>query len=360
MSAIDLKVNISKYALNLVREGKAYFGPGGIRLLDNDRFVELYKLLPLSQQYPPSVMPINPYFVPTTDLFAMQTVNVIPQIANMVLSYKNGKKLEKVIDMVSSLQGIAWANTAISTANLALTAMSFSVINSKLDGLSQQITSAVEDLKREMKAIQLEDKTVEILTLIGNLKSTSHYLSVQSLSRQDEIQIERFLNSASQLIIWLKDQFVKAGPMESGTLFTLLFDLTSMYTAVLKEYCAQYYYLENCFPGNYTEWNEVLNYADSKALCTSLKRTIWLANPIDTTEKLEATYDFSLNTVHLQYQELKETKEIIPQLPREAYFNFDTFIKQKIDSGDVEVIEQPLDEDPRERVLLRQNGFAVV
>jgi hypothetical protein len=94
-------------------------------------------------------------------------------------------------------------------------------------------------------------------------------------------------------------------------------------------------------------------------LQSGIKRTIWLANPTETTEKLEEPYDFTLNTIHLQYQELIDTKEVIPQLPREAYFDFDSFVKQKFDSRDVEVVDQALEEDPRERMLLRKNGFVM-
>ena len=362
MIPIETGVKVSQYAMNLVMAGKAYFGSGGVRLIENDRFVELYRLLPSYQTQQPGIMPINPFIpaLPAPAATAVQAVNVLPQIANVVLSYKNGQKLNRVINMLSSLQGIAWANTAIGAANMALTVMNFTVINSKLNGLAQQITSAVADLKREMKAIQLEDKTIEILTLIDNLKSTSHYLSIQQLNRQDEIQIEKFLNSAKQLILWLEDQFEVASPPESGTLFSLLFDLTSMYTSVLKEYGAQYFYLESCFPGNFAGWIEIFNFVDAKALQSGLKRTIWLANPVATTEKLESTYDFTLNTIHLQYQELQEVQEVIPQLSREAYFDFDIFVKKKIDTGEVEIIEHALDEDPRERVLLGKNGFAAL
>ena len=362
MIPIETAVRVSQYAMDLVMAGKAYLGSGGVRLIENDRFVELYKLLPSFQTQQPGIMPIHPYIpaLPVPTEIALQAFNSLPQIANVVLSYKNGQKLNKVINMLSTLQGIAWANTAIGAANMALTAMSFAVINSKLNRLAQQMTSAVAELKQQMKAIQLEDKTIEILTLIDNLKSTSHYLSIQQLNRQDEIQIEKFLNSAKQLILWLEDQFENASPLESETLFTLLFDLTSMFTSVLKEYSAQYYYLENCFPGNFTGWLEIFGYADAIALQSVLKRTIWLANPVAPTEKLESTYDFTLNTVHLQCQELHEVQEVIPQLSREAYFDFDTYIKKKIDSGDVEVIEQALEEDPRERVLFGKNGFAAI
>lgn len=354
---------VSKYAMDLVNTGKAYFGSGGVRLLDG-KFVELYRIGRSLMQSGFAGLPINP-IIPSPDpatmtmQIAMQAVDGVASLGNVFLSYKNGQKLNKVIRMVSTLQGIAWANIAIGAANMALTAMNFSVINSKLEGISQQITFAIADLKREMKAIQLEDKTVEILTLIANLKSTSHYLSVQPLNRQDEMQVEKLLNSAKQLIIWLGNEFETAGPLEGGTLFTLLFDLSSMYTSVLKEYCAQYYYLENSFPGNLPDWIEAYKYADSNKVQSSLKRTIWLANPTETTEKLEGTYDFTLNTIHLQYQDLQETKEVIPQLSREAYFDFDSFVKQKFDSGDVEVVDQAFEEDPRERVLLRKNGFVM-
>ena len=351
MIPIDLKVQVSEKALQLLNSGKAYFGPGGVRL-HNGQFVELYKILPFDlSNTSPVIKPINPMTVFT------QAADIISQSANVVLSYQNGQKINKVIKMMSALQGIAWANTAIGAANMALTAMSFSVINSKLDSLSQQIASAVTELKHELKAIQLEEKSIEILTLIGNLKSTSHYLSINSVSRQDEIQVENYLNEARQLIGWLKEQFEEAGPNESSTLFTLLFDLTSIYSAVLKEYCSQYFYLENCFPGNITVWLEAFGYVDSKALQSRLKRTIWIANPIETTEKLEAAYDFTLNTIHLQLQELNDAKEIIPQIPREAFLDFDAYVKEKIELRNIDIIDLALEEDPRERVLLRKNGF---
>ena len=96
---------------------------------------------------------------------------------------------------------------------------------------------------------------------------------------------------------------------------------------------------------------------DSKALQSRLKRTIWIANPIETTEKLEAAYDFTLNTIHLQLQELNDAKEIIPQIPREAFLDFDAYVKEKIELRNIDIIDLALEEDPRERVLLRKNGF---
>ena len=351
MIPVDMTVQVSEKAFRMLSSGEAFFGPGGIRY-NNGQFIGLYKILSSNKANVKSMIkPINPISIFT------DAADIVTQSANVVLSYKNGLKLNKVINMMSTLQGIAWANTAIGAANMALTAMSFAVINSKLDGLSHQISSAVAELKREMKAIQLENKFIEIQTLIGNLKSISHFLSINSITRQEEIQIENHLNSARQLVSWLKDQFVKARPEESGTIFTLLFDLTAIYTAVVKEYSSQYFYLENCFPGNFSLWLEAFEYADSIGLQSALKRTIWLSNPVEPTEKIEATYDFTLNTVHLQHQELLDTEEIVPQTPQEVWMNFDAYVKRKIDSGDVEIVDQALEEDPRERVLLRKNGF---
>ena len=217
MIPIDLKVQVSEKALQLLNSGKAYFGPGGVRL-HNGQFVELYKILPFDlSNTSPVIKPINPMTVFT------QAADIISQSANVVLSYQNGQKINKVIKMMSALQGIAWANTAIGAANMALTAMSFSVINSKLDSLSQQIASAVTELKHELKAIQLEEKSIEILTLIGNLKSTSHYLSINSVSRQDEIQVENYLNEARQLIGWLKEQFEEVFMRDGDNIFAIFF-----------------------------------------------------------------------------------------------------------------------------------------
>ena len=42
------------------------------------------------------------------------------------------------------------------------------------------------------------------------------------------------------------------------------------------------------------------------------------------------------------------------------YFNFDSYVNRKIIDGDVEIVDQALDEDPRERILLHKNGFAMV
>ena len=64
------------------------------------------------------------------------------------------------------------------------------------------------------------------------------------------------------MILWLENQFEIASPLESGTLFTLLFDLTSMYTSVLKEYSAQYYYLEEAYSntdGTFTLGERIYN-----------------------------------------------------------------------------------------------------
>ncbi len=358
MTTVPMVIQVSKYAMDLIKAGKAYPGSGGIRLL-NGQFVELYKFTsPLLAQSRAQFIPVSPFVNHANLVSSANPIGIAAQLVNLGFSYQNGQRLNKAIHMLASLQTVAWAGTAIGAANLALNVVGFAIVNSKLDGLSKQLSSAVDELKKEMKAIQLEDKTVEILTLIDNLKSAANILAVNSLNKQNELQLEHYLNSATQLIVWLKDQFEKVDPAMSGTLFTLLFDLTSMYSSVVKEYSAQYFYLEDRFPGNFSGWMEVFGYADSKPLQSGLKRTIWLANPVDTTEKLESAYDFTLNTVRLQQQELKETQQIVPQMPREVYLDFDNYVKQKIEAGEVEVVEKAQEEDPRERVLLQKNGFA--
>ena len=208
-----------------------------------------------------------------------------------------------------------------------------------------------------MHKIQIEDKTIEIRTLINNLKSTSYMLEQNSLSKNDVLRIESYLNNAEQLILWLQEKFEKAGPVESNTLFTLLYDLTSMYAMVLKHYGTQYFYLEERFPGNFNGWIEAFKYADSRTLQSGLKRTIWIENPLELTEKMEAAYDFTLNTVRIQQKELEETQEIIPQIPHEAYTDFDAYVKQRIEKGEVDIVDEAQQDDPHEKILLLKNGF---
>ena len=375
--SLPLIITISKYAFQLIKAGKAVISSGGVRLRDG-QFVELFKPMiedmasdnnltidnniTINNNIAKNADPLSFRSVNAADLnpamLAMQAIGLVGSAGNLAFSYVNGQKLNKVISLVTSLQKVAWAGTAIGAATLALGVANFAVVNTKLNDLSRQITSAVDELKREMRQIQLEDRTLEIMTLIDNLRSTANILSAHTLSRSDEIHIEDYLNRAKNLMLWLKEQFERSDPAISDTLFNLLFDLTAMYAQVLREYAAQYYYLEDRFPGNYSAWRDVFDCADSRPLQHGLKRTLWLNNPVDTTDKLSSAYNFSLNTLRLEKQQLEEAQTLIPQMPREAWFDLDGVIKQKIENNDVEVVDQPEAEDPRERVLLYDNGYA--
>ena len=58
-------------------------------------------------------------------------------------------------------------------------------------------------------------------------------------------------------------------------------------------------------------------------------------------------------------EQLLETQSFIPLMPREAYYDFDGYVSQKIKDGDVEIVEQAEQEDPMERVLLSKNNYAM-
>ena len=71
-------IQVSKHAMDLINAGKAYYGSGGVRLLDG-RFVELYRIGRNLLQHGPNTLPINP-IIPSPD-----PVTMTMQIANQVV-----------------------------------------------------------------------------------------------------------------------------------------------------------------------------------------------------------------------------------------------------------------------------------
>ena len=408
MSDAAMAVTISKAAQALIEAGKAKYSSGGVRLMDGT-LVELYKLAAptaegqtariLSKAVskvladPQSLLNALPaeFRGPAMNLAETLLNQAIgnPQktaqiaegllktagtaaanlgaitsgaagIPNLYMTFQNGQKLNRVLQSVTSLNSIAWAGTAIGSANLALSAVSFAVLSSKIDGLSNKLDTIAEEIKQEMRKIQTEGMVLDTQILIDNLMSTVHILEKDRLTMPEAFHIESFLNEAKNTIQWWVNKFNNSDCEESEAIFTLLFDLSAMYAAVLKEYGAQYFYLNGSYPGNYDSWVQVFRFIDEPELKKKLKQMLWASNPVALTETLADSFDFTLNTIHLQVQDLAEYKEIVPTLPKEAHFDFDAFMKEKIEKGEVEVVEQAENDDPREAILLQKNGYAAV
>lgn len=66
---------------------------------------------------------------------------------------------------------------------------------------------------------------------------------------------------------------------------------------------------------------------------------------------------FSINAIHMQAFSLLEYRELIRILPEEAYRNFDEYLKNKIEKGEVEIIESDEINKNEADMLLQENGY---
>ncbi len=341
----NVVLKVSSETLKLYLKNNLILKGGAFRTLDGKIF-ELLKIVPLSASG-------DDLGLATASRVADMAANVV----NVAISYKNGKKLNRIIEMTTRLQRFAWINTALSSANLAFGAASLVVLTRQVEALSRKVDEAVAEIKKELRNIQLEEKALEVQKLVGKLTATVDILNKNALSKEMAFPIQEYINDSKALISWLTERFEKSYADESNLVFVLLFNLTTMYEAVLKEYGAQYYFLTGSFPSQYDDWLCAFDYTDSSRLKSKLKQVLWLTDPTAKTEDLESVFDFTLNTVRLQKQDLLAYKEIVPAMPQEAYFDFDEYVKKKIESGDVKVIEESEQADPREEVLLIKNGY---
>ena len=103
---------------------------------------------------------------------------------------------------------------------------------------------------------------------------------------------------------------------------------------------------------------KAFQFIEEKEIKKCLKRTIWQAEPLAVTERLEQAFDFSVNVVKLQAYDLDKNKEIIPEIPAEVYANISDFIQKQIDQNLVEEVDDTQFDTMREEILLQQNGYA--
>ena len=86
-------------------------------------------------------------------------------------------------------------------------------------------------------------------------------------------------------------------------------------------------------------------------------RSIWILEPTATSKQMTDAFNFSINAIHMQALSLLEYRELIRILPEEAYRNFDEYLKNKIDKGEVEIIESDEINKNEADMLLQENGY---
>lgn len=87
-----------------------------------------------------------------------------------------------------------------------------------------------------------------------------------------------------------------------------------------------------------------------------VKRSKCILDPIATSKQMADAFIFSA-MLFMQALSLLEYRELIRILPEEAYRNFDEYLKNKIDKGEVEIIESDEINKNEADMLLQENGY---
>ncbi len=325
-------IKVSSEVQKLIEEGKLGYGSGGLRWLEGAKKGEIFR------QYQ----------------FA-GIVNASEQndLAKHVLKAVNklNAQMGNTNNAVKSIKSMQWFQLGLEAANLAVNIAGFATVMAKLNEVSEQITTLSNELHEKWQ----KDLYKEINNLIDNLKSVTSILTDRRLKDDYIFDIEKHLNQSKNLIIDLAKEFSSSAEAEGENTFLLLYLLVAEYTAVIKEYGAQYYYLNNNFPAQYDTWVRVFDQFEDNTFKHALKRTIWLTHPTESTRKLKDGFNYTLNTFNEQKNVLVEYKNIIPKIAQEDYFNMDSYMEKLYKDGDFITVDNF--EDKQAQAMLKDNGY---
>ncbi len=346
MSDIELTVRMPREVYELVKSGQAKFSSGGVRLL-NGRMLKMYELIGESAQDP----------------LAQKGVGLLKELcrgnaANRALLKELGQAIDignaltqRNFESLMKLKQLSWIQVGLEAVNCVATVACFAVVNKQLTDISGRLSQFIDEYRK--------DKVDEIRILVSNLITANGILKNFNFTDTGITQIAEYLNQAQIRIQNLASDYENNEYGTGKDTFQLLYNLTSAYTSVLKEYGAQYYYHSGDFPPLYDSWLDTLDYVDRDAFKNCLKRSIWILEPTATSEQMADAFNFSINAIHMQALSLIEYRELIKILPEEAYRNFDEFLKAKMEKGEVEVIDDNEKNDSEVGMLLQENGYAV-
>ena len=344
MSYVELTVRMPREVYELVKAGKAKFSSGGVRLM-NGRLVKMYQIAEETAQEP----------------LAQRGVGLLKELsrgnsANRALLNDIFKAVDignaltqKNFESLMKLTQLGWIQVGLEAVNCVATVACFAVVNKQLTDISGRLSQFIDEYRK--------DKVDEIRILVSNLITANGILKNFNFTDTGITQIAEYLNQAQIRIQNLAADYENNADGTGKDTFQLLYNLTSAYTSVLKEYGAQYYYHSGDFPPLYDSWLETLSYVDRDSFKNRLKRSIWILEPTATSKQMTDAFNFSINAIHMQALSLLEYRELIRILPEEAYRNFDEYLKNKIDKGEVEIIESDEINKNEADMLLQENGY---
>lgn len=344
MSDVELMVKISREAYDLYKAGKATLSSGGVRLLDGSMF-KMYQTIEKGSQ----------------ESLAQQGMGLLKELskgaaANNALLKNIGNRVnignalnQKNFESLMKLTKLSWIQVWLEAVNCVATVACFAVVNRQLTDISGRLSQFVDEYRK--------DKVDEIRILVSNLITANGILKNFNFTDTGITQIAEYLNQAQIRIQNLAADYENNAYGTGKDTFHLLYNLTSAYTSVLKEYGAQYYYHSGDFPPLYDSWIDTLSYVDQDSFKNRLKRSIWILEPTATSEQMADAFNFSINAIHMQVLSLLKYRELIKILPEEAYRNFDEFLKNKMEKGEVEIVDGDEMTENEADMLLQENGY---
>ena len=212
------------------------------------------------------------------------------------------------------------ANCAISVAGFYITLEKLNEVSRKIDMLADKI----EHQKRKEDIERFDKFLLNINSDIAALQNNEF--------KSNETNIEDHLAEMSSFLKRVIKEFENK-EIDGQLGCWLIFNLAIAFAQELKEYSAQFYYEKGTFPPNYDSYLQVLERINSDSFKDSLKRfLIFECMQIPMKERY-VVYSGATYGVEYQLGNLEYNKQLVQQIEKKDYMNFDNYLLNQIKTG---------------------------
>lgn len=327
----QLVYTVSKKAEEMVRAGKAIVSSGGIRL-PNGTLFELAK--PALQTVTGSITSpitlvsslannVQSGFIQHGVNVANKKLDVVLDIQTLTLEKLDG--LEKAVGALAHSNILNWASCAFSMANCGISIAGFYMTLKKMDQISTQISALSDKIDRAIISDMVERYDRYRLNLSSDLGLLQTYKTEVSKTPIFEEHLNEIAAFLKRVISEFENREI------DGVLgCNLIFGLAIPFAQEIREYSAQFYYENDRFPANYSQWVSILESIDSDSLKDRLKSILIYDHPELHMKDRYIAFSGAVGAVQLQLGNLIYSQELIKQLPQKDYIALDDVITYKL------------------------------
>ena len=155
---------------------------------------------------------------------------------------------DRIFQSVNALKNISYINIGISLANLAVNAVGFSIISTKLSVVMNELNS----IDSKIDAL-LTWKKNDMIEQYNNfvIKSNTYFDSIKNNDKIDHKDLGNFVGEIYSFIKKLMNN-IKESNFSEVVFLEIINALFPTYAALLYEYLQQYYYSNKAMPSNYS------------------------------------------------------------------------------------------------------------